>query len=191
MPASSKPITSALLLFGGTGFVGTAILAEALSQDENLHIFVVSRSGTAPSWLATKSIYQPPRLHFLKGDLLNPQTVRTALRSVIPDYYKGKRKIERFIEADLENKGNAVCQRAGFVVGTRRTLPGLPTSITVSVPLAPIYRGLDRLCPTIAVEDVAAAAVRFVLAEEKAESVLVPNDAIPTYFKFSSQHSAL
>jgi hypothetical protein len=35
------------------------------------------------------------------------------------------------------------------------------------------------------VEELAGAAVRFVLAERKAETVLVENDAIPDYFKQS------
>jgi len=44
---------------------------------------------------------------------------------------------------------------------------------------------VNRLCPTIGVEELAAAAVRFVLAERKAEKVLVLNDEIPDYFKQS------
>jgi len=44
---------------------------------------------------------------------------------------------------------------------------------------------VDRLCPTIRVEELAAAAVRFVLAERKAKRVLVLNDEIPDYFESS------
>jgi hypothetical protein len=44
---------------------------------------------------------------------------------------------------------------------------------------------VERLCPTIGVEELAGAAVRFVLSERKAETVLVPNDAIPEFFKRS------
>jgi hypothetical protein len=43
------------------------------------------------------------------------------------------------------------------------------------------YR-VERWCPTIDVEELAGAAVRFVLSEKKAETVRVPNDAIPGYF---------
>jgi hypothetical protein len=43
----------------------------------------------------------------------------------------------------------------------------------------------NRLCPTIGVEELAGAAVRFVLAKRKAETVLVLNDEIPDYFKQS------
>ena len=238
------------MVFGGTGFVGTAVLAEALSQDEDLQIFVVSRTGVAPAWLSAEPTYQTTRLSFLRGDLLAPQTVRDALHKVkskydvvaciscvgaitpwsqtnmvrtcgdaninaytiskeigatkfavmtrdrsnmddwwypfphlLPGYYEGKRKIEKFVERDVENFGNAICLRAGFVVGTRRTLPGLPTSLKIEVPLDGLYKPLNRLCPTIDVEELAGAAVRFVLSKRKAETVLVPNDAIPSYFE--------
>jgi hypothetical protein len=102
---------------------------------------------------------------------------------LIPGYYEGKRKIEEFVERDVENAGNAICLRAGFVVGTRRTLPGVPTSVKIAVPLDGLYKLVDRLCPTIGVEELAGAAVRFVLAERKAKTVLVLNHEIPDYFK--------
>ena len=234
------------MVFGGTGFVGAAVLAEALSRDEDLRVFAVSRTGVAPAWLAAEPEYQTPRLRFLSGDLLAPQTVRDALRAVtpkyhvaaciscvgaitpwsqanmvrtcgdaninaytiskeigatkfvvitrdrsnlddwwypfpylLPGYYEGQRKIEEFVEGDVENAGNAICLRAGFVVGTRRTLPGLPTSVKIAVPLRGLYDVVGRWCPTIGVEELASAAVRFVLSERKAETVLVPNDEIP------------
>ena len=230
--------------------MGTAVLAEALSQNEDLQIFAVSRTGVAPEWLSAEPVYRTPRLSFLTGDLLVPQTVRDALLAVtprydivaciscvgaitpwsqtnmvrtcgdaninaytisremgatkfavitrdrsnmddwwypfphlIPGYYEGKRKIEEFVTNDVENAGNAICLRAGFVVGTRRTLPGLPTSVKIAVPLDGLYRVVGRLCPTIGVQELAGAAVRFVLSDRKAETVLVPNDAIPSYFK--------
>ena len=240
----------ALVVFGGTGFVGTAVVAEALSQDPKLQVFVVSRAGVAPAWLSAEPVYQTPRLGFLRGDLLAPESVRDALRAVtpkhdivgciscvgaitpwsqrnmvrtcgdaniaaytisqeigaakfavitrdrsnmddwwypfphlLPGYYEGKRKIEEFIERDVKNAGSAICLRAGFVVGTRRTLPGLPTSLKIAVPLDGVFRVVGRLCPTIGVEELAAAAVRFVLSKSKAETVLVPNEAIPDYFE--------
>jgi nucleoside-diphosphate-sugar epimerase len=240
------------VVFGGTGFVGTAVLAEALSQNEGLQIFVVSRSGRAPEWLSAEPVYQTTRLSFLAGDLLAPQTVRDALRAVtpghdmvgciscvgaitpwsqsnmvrtcgdaninaytlsreigatkfavitrdrsnmddwwypfpymIPGYYEGKRKIEDFVARDVQNAGNAICLRAGFVVGTRRTLPGLPTSLKIAVPLDGLYELVGRFCPTIGVEELAGAAVRFVLSERMAETVLVRNDEIPSYFERS------
>jgi nucleoside-diphosphate-sugar epimerase len=239
-----------LVVFGGTGFVGTAVLAEALLQNKDLQIFALSRTGVAPRWLSAEPVYQTTRLSFVSGDLLAPQTVRDALcgvtreyrivaciscvgaitpwsqtnmvrtcgdaninaytiskeigatkfavitrdRSnmddwwypfphVIPGYYEGKRKIEEFVANDVENAGNAICLRAGFVVGTRRTLPGLPTWVKISVPLDGLYRVVNQLCPTIGVGELAGAAVRFVLAERKAEAVLVPNEAIPDFFK--------
>jgi len=249
MPPSPDPLPRALVVFGGTGFVGTAVVAEALRQDAALHVFVVSRTGDAPAWLEADPTYRTRRLHFLRGDLLEPKTVRDALRAVtpqydvvaciscvgaitpwsqsnmvrtcgdanvnaytiskeigasrfavmtrdrsnmddwwypfphlLPGYYAGKRKIEEFIERDVENRGNAICLRAGFVSGTRRTVPGLPTSLKIEVPLDAAYALLDRLCPTIGVKELAAAAVRFVLSERKAETVLVTNDEIPGYF---------
>ena len=252
MPPSPRTLSPALVVFGGTGFVGTAVLAEALSQNKDLRIFVVSRAGVAPEWLSADPVYQTTRLSFVRGDLLTPQTVRDALRQVtsdydivgcvscvgaitpwsqtdmvrtcgdanvnaytisremgatkfavitrdrsnmddwwypfpylLPGYYEGKRKIEEFVERDVENAGNAICLRAGFVVGTRRTLPGLPTSLKIAVPLDGLYKLVNRLCPTIGVEELAGAAVRFVLAERKAETVLVLNEEIPTYFKQS------
>jgi nucleoside-diphosphate-sugar epimerase len=239
-----------LVVFGGTGFVGTAVLAEALLQSKDLQIFVVSRTGVAPKWLSDEPVYQTTRLSFLKGDLLAPETVRDALRAVtpkydvvaciscvgaitpwsqtnmvrtcgdaninaytiskeigatkfavitrdrsnmddwwypfpylLPGYYEGKRKIEEFVAQDVQNAGNAICLRAGFVVGTRRTLPGLPTWLDIAVPLDDLYKVVGRLCPTIGVEELAGAAVRFVLSEKKAETVLVMNEAIPDYFK--------
>ena len=86
MPPSRQTLTPALVVFGGTGFVGAAVLAEALSQNEDLQIFVVSRTGVAPAWLSAEPVYQTPRLSFLSGDLLAPQTVRDALRAVTPKY---------------------------------------------------------------------------------------------------------
>jgi len=250
MPSSPRTHPPALVVFGGTGFVGTAVLAQALVQNEDLQIFAVSRTGVAPAWLADEPVYRTPRLRFARGDLLEPQTVREALRAatqnceivgciscvgaitpwsqsnmvrtcgdanvnaytiskqigatrfavitrdrsnmddwwypfpyLLPGYYEGKRKIEKFVEQDTENAGNAICLRAGFVTGTRRTLPGLPTSLKVAVPLDGFYEWVDRLCPTIGVEELAAAAVRFVLSEKKAETPIVHNDAIPDYFK--------
>ncbi len=252
MPPSPRTLPLALVVFGGTGFVGTAVLAEALLQSKDLRVFAVSRTGIAPAWLSAEPEYQTKRLSFVRGDLLAPQTVRDALRAVtlkydivgciscvgaitpwsqtnmvrtcgdaninaytisreiratkfavitrdrsnmddwwypfphlIPGYYEGKRKIEEFVEHDVENAGNAICLRAGFVVGTRRTLPGLPTSVKIAVPLDGLYKLVDRLCPTIGVEELAGAAVRFVLAERKAERVLVLNDEIPNYFQSS------
>jgi nucleoside-diphosphate-sugar epimerase len=239
-----------LVVFGGTGFVGTAVLVEALLQNKDLQIFAVSRTGVAPEWMSDEPVYQTTRLSFLSGDLLAPHTVRDALRAVtpkydivgciscvgaitpwsqtnmvrtcgdaninaytisreigatkfavitrdrsnmddwwypfpylLPGYYEGKRKIEEFLERDVENAGNAICLRAGFVVGTRRTLPGLPTSVKIAVPLDGFYKLVDRWCPTIGVEELAGAAVRFVLAERKAEKVLVLNAEIPKYFE--------
>ena len=104
---------------------------------------------------------------------------------LLPGYYEGKRKIEEFVERDVKNAGNAICIRAGFVVGTRRTLPGLPTSVKIAVSLDGLYKLIDGLCPTIGVEELAGAAVRFVLSKRKAASVLVLNDEIPDYFKQS------
>jgi len=227
-------------------------LEEALWQNKDLHVFAVSRTGVAPAWLSAEPVYQTPRLSFVSGDLLAPQTVRDALRTVtrkykivaciscvgaitpwsqtnmvrtcgdaninaytiskeigatkfavitrdrsnmddwwypfpylLPGYYAGKRKIEEFVANDVQNAGNAICLRAGFVVGTRRTLPGLPTWVKIAVPMEGLYKVVSGLCPTIGVEELAGAAVRFVLAERKAETVLVLNEAIPNYFKQS------
>lgn len=240
----------ALVVFGGTGFVGTAVLAEALSQSNELQLFVVSRTGVAPQWLLSDPLYQTNRIHFLSGDLLKPHTVRSTLRTItsqyhivaciscvgaitpwsqknmvqtcgdanvnayiiskeikakkfavitrdrsnmndwwypfprlIPGYYAGKSKVEQFVISDTQNAGNAICIRAGFVSGTRKTVPGLPTSITINIPLDPMYKIVSRFCPTIDVEDLASAAVRFALSDKKAEEVFVPNDLITHYFK--------
>ena len=248
--AAKQTLPSALVVFGGTGFVGTAVLAEALSQNKKLQIIVVSRTGEVPAWVVEKAVYQTNRLRFIRGDLLKPQTVREALAEVvkayhiiaciscvgaitpwsnqqmvqtcgeaninaytisketgaikfavitrdrsnmddwwypfphiIPGYYQGKRMIEDCIEKDVDNAGNAICIRAGFVTGTRRTIPGLPTSLKLAVPMESAYKIVGRFCPVIAVQELAAAAVRFVLSEQKATSVLVANNEIPVYFK--------
>ncbi len=250
MGASTDTRPPAMVVFGGTGFVGTAVLREALSQSDDLQIFVVSRTGEAPAWLSEDPVYRTTRLRFLAGDLLEPRTVRDALREVtsryevvaciscvgaitpwsqsnmvrtcgdanvnayaisreigarkfavitrdrsnmddwwypfpalLPGYYEGKRKIERAVERDVENAGNAICLRAGFVTGTRRTIPGLPTTMKVEIPMTGAYRLIDRLCPTIGVKELAAAAVRFVLSDRRAATVLVTNDEIPHYFE--------
>ncbi len=249
MTTSTQPKSTALVVFGGTGFVGTAVLAQALSYDKAMRIFVVSRTGVAPKWLQSEPVYQTRRISFLQGDLLAPQTVRDALRPIaqqydivaciscvgaitpwsnknmvrtcgdanvnaytisrelnarkfavitrdrsnmndwwypfphlIPGYYQGKRKIEACIENDVENAGNAICLQAGFVAGTRHTVPGLPTWLNISVPLNPMYKVVERFCPTIDVQDLAGAAVRFVLSPQKAPTALVTNDEIPDYF---------
>ena len=39
MQPSPQTLPPALVVFGGTGFLGTAVLAEALSQDEDLQVF--------------------------------------------------------------------------------------------------------------------------------------------------------
>jgi hypothetical protein len=57
--------------------------------------------------------------------------------------------------------------------------------VKIAVPLDGLYKLVDRLCPTIGVKELAGAAVRFVLAERKAETALVLNDEIPHYFKSS------
>ena len=251
MTTSSKSLPAALVVFGGTGFVGTAVLAQALVQNPQIQIFVVSRTGVAPTWLQTRAEFRTSRIQFLRGDLLEPQSVRQALQPItqqyqviaciscvgvispwsntnmvrtcgdaninaytiskaigagkfavitrdrsnmddwwypfprlIPGYYEGKRKIETFIENDTGNAGNAICLRAGFVSGTRHTIPGLPTSLNIAVPLDPMYKLVQFVCPVIDVNLLAAAAVRFVLSDRKADSVLVSNDAIPNFFKF-------
>jgi nucleoside-diphosphate-sugar epimerase len=250
MPRYPRTLPPALVVFGGTGFVGTAVVAQALLQNKDLRVFAVSRAGVAPGWLSAERVYQTTRLSFLSGDLLAPRTVRAALRAVtpkynvvaciscvgaitpwsqttmvrtcgdaninaytiskeigaskfavitrdrsnmddwwypfpylLPGYYEGKRKIEEFVAKDVQNAGNAICLRAGFVVGTRRTLPGLPTWVKIAVPMDGFYEVVSRLCPTIGVEELAGAAVRFVLAKRKAKTALVPNEAIPDYFK--------
>ncbi len=242
-------LPNALIVFGGTGFVGTAVIAEALNQDSKLHIFVISRTGTPPKWVQEDTLYQTERLHFLSGNLLAPATFRHEIKEIlssyrviaciscvgaitpwsnknmvqtcgdaninaytiakeigalkfvvmtrdrsneddwwypfqriIPGYYEGKDKIESYIQDDKENFGNAICLRAGFVTGTRKTIPGLPTSIKLRVPMEGAYKLVEKLCPVINVE-VLAAAVRFALSNEKANSVLVLNANIPDYFK--------
>lgn len=246
---SQASLSQALIVFGGTGFVGTAVLKQILSQHAEIEIFVVSRTGNAPAWVQSNPLYQTDRLHFLQGDLLVPATLtETLLRlteqfnivaciscvgaitpwsnsnmvrtcgdanvnayqiskaigagkfavitrdrsnmtdwwypfpRLIPGYYEGKRKIESHIEADVANRGNAICLRAGFVSGTRHTVPGLPTSLKISVPLDPMYKIVGQFCPVIDVNVLAAAAVRFVLSNGKADKVLVTNDEIPDYF---------
>jgi hypothetical protein len=102
---------------------------------------------------------------------------------LLPGYYEGKRKIEGCVAGDVQNTGNAVCFRAGFVTGTRRTVPGLPTWLKIAVPMDGMYSLVERLCPTIGVEELAGAAVRYVLSERKAEAPLVSNDEIPDFFR--------
>jgi hypothetical protein len=141
--------------------------------DANINAYTISKEMGAPKFAV------------ITRDRSNMDDWWYPFPHLIPGYYEGKRKIEAFVEHDVENAGNAICLRAGFVTGTRRTVPGLPTSVKIAVPLDGPYKVVSRLCPTIGVEELAGAAVRFVLSKRKAETVLVPNDAIPDYFEQS------
>jgi hypothetical protein len=244
-----------LVVFGGTGFVGSAVLSVALSTDPQLQVVVVSRTGAPPAYFCNHPILQSKRLLFVAGNLLQPESVQRALLPwtiepqihfvgciscvgcitpwnqqqmvetcgdanicayqiyralpgsgikfvvitrdrtnwsdwwypfpyILPGYYEGKRKIETFIWNDEENRGNAVCLRAGFVVGTRRTIPGLSTRIPVYVPLHCPCRVMGLFSPTVDVDELGAAAVRFALApkERKADATLIENEKIPEFF---------
>jgi len=139
--------------------------------DANINAYTISKEIGAP------------RFAVITRDRSNMDDWWYPFPHLLPGYYEGKRKIEEFVENDVQNAGNAICLRAGFVTGTRRTLPGLPTWVKIAVPMEGAYRLVDRLCPTIGVEELAGAAVRFVLSERRAETALVPNDEIPGYFE--------
>ena len=104
---------------------------------------------------------------------------------IIPGYYEGKELAEAAVEKGNrgEFEGKGVCFRSGFVVGTRKTLPGLPTSVRLTLPLDCLCGLVGRLCPTVRVEELAAAIVRFALSEGLAERVLVGNDEIRGFFE--------
>ena len=236
--------------------MGSAVLTAALLEHNSLHVIVVTRTGAPPGWYRNDSVLASKRLHFVAGNLLQPQTVTLALlpwtsnpktrfigciscvgcitpwnqqnmvstcgdanihayqiyrtiapttakfvvmtrdRSnwddwwypfpfLIPGYYQGKRKVETHVMNDVDNRGYAVCLRAGFVVGTRRTIPGLSTQLPIYVPMQCPCRIVSLLCPTIDVDELGEAAVRFVLSpkEHKSKKVVIENRDIPSLFR--------
>ena len=82
--------------------------------DANINAYTISREIGAPKFAV------------ITRDRSNMDDWWYPFPYVLPGYYEGKRKIEEFVANDVQNAGNAICLRAGFVVGTRRTLPGLP-----------------------------------------------------------------
>ena len=257
-PASKKKLSTVdtLIVFGGTGFVGSAVLKAALSSHESLQIIVVSRRSEPPAYYRSDPILSKGsnRLFFVAGDLVrqsqaelqqalypwtrNPHNRFLGCISCVgvitpfdnhnmevtngdanilgykicrtlpgnnnhkfvvmtrdptnwndwwyicpsfnPGYFDGKRKIESFLSSDIEHQGLAVCFRAGYVVGIRRTIPGISKQISwIYVPLQ---------CPcccakTIQVDDLGEAAVRFVLSETKSPKVLIENDEVSSFFR--------
>ena len=255
--AMSSAGVDTLIVFGGTGFVGSAILEAALSSNASLQIVVMTRTGAPPIYYHDDPILKSNRLHFCSGDLVHqslsqlqqvlaPWTSDPRIHFVgciscvgcitpwnqqnmvatcgdanitaykicrtlptpatkfvvitrdrtnwsdwwypfpylLPGYYEGKRKIETFLSSDVLNRGNAVGLRAGFVVGTRRTLPGLSTQVLpwLRIPMECPCRVVELFCPTIPVQELAGAAVRFVLSERKSSTVIVENAQIPNFF---------
>ena len=253
---SSGDRVDTLIVFGGTGFVGSAVLEAALSSHVSLQVVIMTRTGKPPAYYRDDPILKSNRLHFCSGDLVNqslselqqvlepwtsdPRTrfigciscvgcitpwnqqnmvvtcgdanvaaykicrtlsatkfvVMTRDRTnwsdwwypfpyIMPGYYEGKRKIENFISNDAQNRGNAVCLRAGFVSGTRRTIPGLSTQVFpwLRVPMECPCRVVQLVCPTIPVEELAGAAGRFVLSKRKSKTAIVENEQIPSFFR--------
>ena len=74
--------TPTLLLFGGTGFVGTEILLQSLISLPYLRIIVVTRATEPPSWLCDDVRYDPSRVTYVLGDLLSPSPLLASLRSL-------------------------------------------------------------------------------------------------------------
>lgn len=62
-----------LLVFGGTGFVGTKICEEGINN--GLNVFSVSRSGTMPHWLKNEKYKWASKVHWSKGDASKPGTI--------------------------------------------------------------------------------------------------------------------
>ncbi|CAB9524973.1 expressed unknown protein [Seminavis robusta] len=99
--SSSPPIDSAgsdvLLVFGGTGFVGSSVLTAALEQhaakttattSKKLELLVITRTGKAPKWYdkdpsLSRAIHDG-QLHFLAGDMRQSSSPDTVARAIVP-----------------------------------------------------------------------------------------------------------
>lgn len=76
MSASKSVIAKKLMVFGGTGFVGSAIVQEAVRR--GLLVTCVTRTGTPPSHIASQA--WSGEVSWLPGDALRPETYRDAMR---------------------------------------------------------------------------------------------------------------
>lgn len=60
-----------VVIFGGNGYIGNAIIERWLKKDENIQFFAVSRSGKGP--------IANPNVHYLKADAADAGQVRAVL----------------------------------------------------------------------------------------------------------------
>ena len=246
-----------VVVFGGTGFVGSNVIRSAILSDPLIKIICITRRGLAPAWLSDsvwgKAFVDGGRVHYEPGDLLDVLSIHAVLEKfgarnivgvvscvgcitpfdrdlmyrtcgtancnaydvyrkygigkfavitrdlsnmddwwypfplLIPTYYLGKKLIEaKVVEdgaADPSKLGRAVCFRAGFVCGTRHTLPGMPTSIKLALPLDLLCGCVNKIVPTIKVEVLSDSVVRFVLSEAKSDRTIVLNEDIERFFE--------
>eukprot|EP00301_Raphidiophrys_heterophryoidea_P025301 c8459_g1_i1.p1 GENE.c8459_g1_i1~~c8459_g1_i1.p1 ORF type:complete len:294 (+),score=80.97 c8459_g1_i1:102-983(+) len=71
--------TKRIVVFGGNGFVGSAICREAVKR--GLTVQSVSRSGSAPPLLSAEKDSWIKKVEWLKGDVLDPTTYNQYLQS--------------------------------------------------------------------------------------------------------------
>lgn len=75
MASAAKSAAKRLMVFGGTGFVGSAIVQEAVRR--GLAVTCVTRGGTPPTHIASQTWSK--NVDWLPGDALRPETYRDAL----------------------------------------------------------------------------------------------------------------
>lgn len=75
MSSAAKSAAKRLMVFGGTGFVGSAIVEEAVRR--GLAVTCVTRTGTPPGHILSQA--WSANVDWLPGDALRPETYRDAM----------------------------------------------------------------------------------------------------------------
>ena len=121
--------------------------------------------------------YGVKRFLFVSRDKTNLRDWWYPFPYLIPGYYKGKVKTEKFV-AECYDDGNGVCLLSGFVCGTRH-LFGLKY---IPIPLDLFCGCIRHICPVINIDILCKAALRFVLSDKPSLNVLIENKHIATFY---------
>ena len=124
--------------------------------------------------------YGVKRFLFVSRDKTNLTDWWYPFPHIIPGYYKGKVKTEQFVSQCYDD-GNGVCLLSGFVCGQRH-LCGLKY---IPIPLDLFCGCVRHICPTVNVDVLCKAALRFIKSERPSKSVLILNNDIATFYSES------